>query len=487
MRRPRLVLALLLTLTACGLNTEPPMALPLPKKFAGALASARPPVDLSSYWTCFGDPVLNRLVDQAVAQNFTLQAAKDRIAAAAATGGAKNATLLPSLDAAGEVEHGKLSPIGQALPGPSPGQFLSFGTLDLSWTLPLFGRLSATEKGAAGVLDIAKAARQTAQVAVVAEIAGAYIDLRADQQQQRLLLAELAESNHIVNLVEIQAGAGIASDLDLARAQAHTDELALKLPGAQLSIDTDISRIAVLEGQTSPDMALMIAKPIPPAPESIPDIVPADLLRLRPQIIEAEAVVVTDAASLGLANADLYPQFTLGGSLSIFTGSSALNPLTGTTLPDKLTFLEGGPGLTIPLLDWGQRYDTAKAAQVNLAAGIDDYHEAVVEGVGAVDTSLAGITASRAESAAAKQEVKSVSRALNTAQILFGHGLTDLTALLDAEKQREQADMDTTNADAAADSAAISLYEAVGGGVLIVPKAGMALATTRTPTVKSDG
>jgi outer membrane protein TolC len=142
--------------------------------------------------------------------------------------------------------------------------------------------------------------------------------------------------------------------------------------------------------------------------------------------------------------------------------------------------------VTIPLLDWGQHYDTAKAAQANLAAGIDDYHEAIVEGVGAVDISLAGVSASRAERAAAKQEVKSVSRALSAAQILFGHGLTGLTALLDAETQREQADLDTTNADAAADTAAINLYEAVGGGALIVPKAGMARATRRSPIVKSD-
>jgi NodT family efflux transporter outer membrane factor (OMF) lipoprotein len=469
-KHSRLVLVLPLTLAACGLHTEPPMALRLPATFEGAPVPSRPRVDLSRYWTYFDDPVLDQLVDQAVAQNFTLQAAKARITAAAAIGSAENAALLPSLDTAGGVGTEKLSPIGHALPGASPGQLTSFGTLESSWVLPLFGRFGATEKGAAAALDIAKAARQAAQVAVVAEIAEAYVDLRADQQEQRLLQAELGESSHIVSLVRIQAGAGVASDLDVARAQAHADGLAFRLPGVQLAITTDISRITALEGQTAPDAKLMIAAPIPSAPKVIPDLVPADLLRLRPQIIEAEAEVASDAATLGLATADLYPQFTLGGSLSIFMGSSVVDSLTGAKLPDKVTLLEGGTGVTIPLLDWGQRYETAKAAQAYLAAGIEDYHEAVVNGVYAVDTALAGITASRVEVVAARREQISASRALNAAQILFGHGLTDLSDLLDAEQQRQKADMDNTDAAAAADTAAISFYEAVGGGAIILPK-----------------
>jgi NodT family efflux transporter outer membrane factor (OMF) lipoprotein len=469
-RHSSLVLVLPLALAACGLHTEPPMALRLPKAFESAPVPGRPQVELSRYWKYFGDPVLDRLVDQAVAQNFTLQAAKDRIAAAAAIGSAENAALLPSLDTAGGVETEKLSPIGHALPGASPGQSTAFGTLESSWILPLFGRFGATEKAATAALDTAKAARQAAQVAVVAEIAEAYVDLRTDQQKQRLLQAELAESSHVVSLVRIRAGAGVASDFDVARAQAHADALALKLPGVQLAISTDISRITALEGQTAPDAKLMIAASIPSAPKSIPDLVPADLLRLRPQIIEAEAEVASDAATLGLATAELYPQFTLGGSLSIFSGGSAVDSLTGTKLPDKLTLFEAGPGVTIPLLDWGQRYDGAKAAQANLAAGIEDYHEAVIDGVEAVDTALAGIAASRVDVVAARRERISASRALNAAQILFDHGLTDLSDLLDAEQQCQQAAMDTTDAAAAADTAAISLYEAVGGGAMILPK-----------------
>jgi NodT family efflux transporter outer membrane factor (OMF) lipoprotein len=469
-KHARLMLVLPLTLAACGLHTEPPMALGLPQTFEGVAVPGRPRVDLSRYWTYFDDPVLDRLVEQAVAQNFTLQAAKDRITAAAAIGRAENAALLPSLDTVGSVGTEKLSPIGHALPGVSSGQLTSFGTLESSWTLPLFGRFGATEKGAAAALDTARAARQAAQVAVIAEIAEAYVELRADQQAQRLLQAELGEAGHIVSLVRIRAGAGVASDLDVARAQAHADGLAFALPGVQLAINTDISRITALEGQTAPDAKLTIAAPIPSAPKSMPDLVPADLLRLRPQIIAAEAEVASEAATLGLATADLYPQFTLGGSLSILTGSSAIDSLTGAKLPDKLTLFGAGAGVTIPLLDWGQRYDIAKAAQANLAAEIENYHEAVVDGVDAVDTALAGIAASRLEVAAARRERMSASRALNAAQILFGRGLTGLSDLLDAEQQCQQADMDSTDATAAAAAAAISLYEAVGGGAIILPK-----------------
>jgi outer membrane protein TolC len=296
-----------------------------------------------------------------------------------------------------------------------------------------------------------------------------------------LLQAELAESNHITNLVEIQARAGIASDLDVARAQNHADQLALKLPATQLGIDTDIARIMILEGQTTPDSELLAPGSLPPAPLSLPDVVPADLLRLRPQVMAAEAAVATDAASLGFATADLYPQFTLGGSLTLFGGTNFLNPLTGAQLPDKLTLVEGGPGVTIPLFDWGQRYATAKAAQATLAAGIEDYHEAVIEGIGAVDAALAGISASRAELAAATREQQSALRALNSAQILFGRGLTDLSDLLDVEAQRETADMDAVDAEAATDISAIDLYAEIGGGALTVSQPVASAASGAAP------
>jgi NodT family efflux transporter outer membrane factor (OMF) lipoprotein len=422
-------------------------------------------VDLTSYWTGFNDPALNRLVAEAVAHNYTIQAARDRIAAAAATGSGANATLLPDLGAIGGLQEGKLSSIGKQLPGPSPARLTGLASLDASWTLPLFGRFAATHQAAASLLDLASAARQAAQVEIVAQVANAYISLRADQQQQSLLQAELAGSRHIVDLVEIQANAGIASDLDVARAQNHTDELSLRLPGVALNIVMDVLHLAALQGQLSPDDSLLIAAPLPAAPPA-PDLIPADLLRLRPQIIEAEAAVAANAANLGIANADLYPQFTLGGSISVLSGAGILNPLTLVKLPNTLALSEGGAGVTVPLLDWGARYDSARAAQAGLAASIEDYHEAVVEGVIAVDIGLASITAAREEVVASAREQQSALGALNAAQILFGHGLTSLSDLLNAEQAREKADMDATSAAAAADSATINLYAEIGGGAL---------------------
>jgi NodT family efflux transporter outer membrane factor (OMF) lipoprotein len=455
-----------LALAGCsGLTAEPAMRLPLPATFSNALPPSRPPVDLTQYWSEFGDAMLDHLIHTAIAQNFSIKAAEDRVVSAADLAAAADASLLPSLDAAGSVAEEKLSPVGRPFPEPSPGRLTSGGTVDLSWTLPLFGRFGATKNGAAAILGVAGAEQNEARVAVVAEIARDYITLRADQRDLALLKAELAESNHIARLVEIRAQAGVASKLDLARAQNHADEIALELPAQELSIKTNIEQIAVLEGETAPDPSLGQLAPIPPAPHFIPALVPADLLRRRPDIIEAEAEVASDAADLHIAMADLFPQLTLGGSLSIFSGVGLINPLTATKLPDTVTMVEGGPGITIPLIDWGQRYHEAKAAQATLAAAIENYHEAVVEGCAAVETAFAEISATRAQVAAATREQQSAEQALSAANTLFGRGLTDLSTLLDAEQQREKAGLDATEAEAAADTALISLSEAVGGGL----------------------
>jgi NodT family efflux transporter outer membrane factor (OMF) lipoprotein len=462
-------LALPWLLAGCGLSAVPPavppLQLPLPPHFSGAIPPPRPPVDLSRYWSGFNDPELDRLVDEAVAQNYTIKAAGERIVAAAAAGGSAKAALLPDLTASGATQESRLSSIGEPLEGGSTFQRTALASLYSFWTLPLFGRFTATHNGANAVLQVATAERQAAQVAVVAEVASAYIALRADQQQQMSLQTELAAARHIVDLVNIQAGAGIASELDVARAQNHVDELAFRLPAAKLAITTDILRLTALEGRFSPDPGLSTPKPLPAAPPP-PAVVPADLLRLRPQIIQAEAVVATNAANLGIANANLYPQFALGGSLSLFNGASILNPLTATNLPNTLTFFEAGPGLTIPLFDWWEHYDRARAAQAGLAASIQDYHAAVVDGVIDVDTALAGITAAHEEVLIAAREQQSAMRALNWAELLFSHGLTNLSDLLNVEQEQEKADMDATAAAAAVDNATIKLYEAVGGGVL---------------------
>jgi NodT family efflux transporter outer membrane factor (OMF) lipoprotein len=475
-------LALPLALAACGLSHEPPMVQPLPATFVDMPADGeRPPVDLSNYWTQFNDPTLNQLVAQALTQNFTIQAAEDRVTAAAATGAAADASLLPDLTGLGEADHQKLSPIDKSFSGPSPGKFTGTASLDLTWTLPLFGRLGATTKAAAGITDAAAAERQEAQVAVAASVATVYVNLRADQERLAVLQAEHADASNITRLTSIQAGAGMASDLDVAQAQNHADALSLQIPPAELAIATDLSRLAVLEGEAAPDDSLDSAAPIPPAPRTMPVFIPADLLRLRPQIIEAEAQVETSAAGLGLATADLYPQFTLGGSLSILAGVDFLDPLTGTKLPDKVSLAEGGPGVTIPLLDWGQRYDEAKGAQANLAAAIEEYHESVVEGASAVDTAIAEITETRAELSAARKDQSSAAIAVKDAKTLYGQGLTALSDLLDAEESQEKANLAATSAAASADTAAIDLYEAVGGGSMSVATAAVPPSPAQAP------
>lgn len=462
-------LTLPLALAACGLSSEPKLAIPLPASFPGDPAG-RPPVDLTTYWTGFGDLTLDALVAQALTQNFTIQAAADRVRAAAASGASSRAALLPSFSGQASLTASHTNPSNEILLGANNGTESQYG-LDLSWTLPLFGRFGATRTQAAGILGTAQAEQQAAQVGIAASVASAYITLRADQQRVALLQTEQRQAQKIADLTSISAGAGMSSDLDVAQAQNAADTIAAQIPASQLAVAGDLIRLAILEGQTSLDPYLATPKPIPAAPHNIPTIVPANLLRLRPQIMEAEAQIVTDAGALGLAKADLYPQLTLGGSLSILNGVKQLNPLSLSEQAVKVTQAEGEPGISIPLLDWGERYENAAGAQATLAASIQDYHEAVVEGVGAVQTALAEISTNTSQLAAARREQQSAARALNAAQTLYGQGLTSLSDVLNAEQTQQTADLAETAAAAAAGTAVVDFYAAIGGGALTPPGA----------------
>jgi outer membrane protein, multidrug efflux system len=437
----------------------------------------RPPVDLTHWWTGFGDATLDRLVGEAAAENLSLKQAASRIAAARASQQAATAGLLPIVTGTataqgeelfGDGGSGRIAlPIGVPGVGSTP-QPLVIGPqsaayyqpgLDAAWELPLFGRGAATREVAAGELGAAVADETAAKVTLVAEVARNYVVLRAEQQRQALLTAGLATEDRLATLVEIRHHAGLANELDLARARNAAAQIETRLAPVEGDLRVALQRLATLRGGSSPDPALLTPGPLPSPPTASLAVVPADLLRVRPDILKAEQIVEQNAGAVGIAVANLYPQFALVGSIS------AAGSFNGGVLPGPIGVLSGGPAVTIPLLDWGARLARAKARSAELAASVLQYREAVLTGIEEVEVALAHLAAVRHQAEAARNQVASAQQALGYAELLYGRGLTPLSDRLDVERSALDAKLDVVAAVESEALACIALYKAIGGAM----------------------
>jgi NodT family efflux transporter outer membrane factor (OMF) lipoprotein len=468
------------SLAGCVDLTPPPNMTPkLPAAWSNRTdpKDTRPPVDLTRWWTGFDDATLDRLVREATAENLSLKQAASRVLAARAGQQAAVAGLLPSITGAATAQGEQLFgndrinnvalPVG--VPGVgSTGQPVVLGAqsgayyqtgFDAAWELPLFGRGEATRKAAAGALGAAVADEAAAQVSLVAEVARNYIVLRANQQRQLLLTASLATERQLALLVEVRWHAGLASELDLARARNAGDQVATRLAPVEGEIRGTLQRLATLRGGTAYDPALLAPTPLPTPPTASLAVVPAELLRLRPDILKAEQLVEENAGAVGIAVANLYPQLTLGGSIS------AVGSFNGGVLPGPVGMLSGGPAVTIPLLDWGAQRAQANARNAELAASVLSYRETVLVGIEEVETGLAHVAAARRQAEAARNEVVSAEQALGYAELLYGRGLTPLSDRLEVERSALDARLDVVAAVQSEALAAIALYKAVGGAM----------------------
>ena len=463
-------------LAGCGhLDPLPVMKPVLPTAWSHQAdpADRRPPVDLTRWWAAFNDPTLDRLVSEVAAENLSLQEAARRVAAARSSRDATTAGLLPSLSGMGVVEGERTFGSGNhaVLPLGSPGadvigQPVVVGSqsvayyqpgLDATWEVPLFGRGAATRKIADAALGAAAAEQAAAQVRLVAEVARTYVTLRADQQRREILAATLAVERRLAALVQTRRGAGMGSDLDLARARNGADQIATKLPAVDGDIGEGLQKLATLRGRTRVDATLLAAAAVPRAPTASIKVVPADLLRLRPDILQAGENVEEKAGELGIAVADLYPRLALVGSIS------AVGGLNGGPLSGPFGLVGGGPAVTIPLIDWGAHLAQAKARDAQLAESILQYRQTVINAVGEVETALAHVAAARSQVGAADHAVASAEQALGYADVLYRQGMTPLTDRLDVERSLLDARLGRVASTQSEALDVIALYKAIGG------------------------
>jgi NodT family efflux transporter outer membrane factor (OMF) lipoprotein len=465
-------LAAAVALAGCSVGPDyqtPVASLPV-RYLPGARESAAAArADLTQWWRILHDRELDSLVERASESNLDLAAALDRLQEARTQIAVATSQALPVAGVTGGGGGGTGTDetkgrVAQPLRAGENAQNLTSineaGGLEASWELDLIGKFRRQIEAETADAEALADARNWVLVTVAADVARCYLDMRAQQRQLVVLGQNIAAARGNLDLAQGRLNRGLTNAIDVSLAQRQLATLQADLAPLSAQIDASRHAIAVLLGRFPEGLAQELAKPgaMPVLPAKTPVGQPADLLRRRPDIREAERRLAAANARIGVATADLFPTVALTGAVGAQGG-----PRSSSAVP--ITWIGSiGPSLYMPVLDFGALDAQIEIADLRTHEALVAYKQAILQAVRQVDD--AG-TSYRAQ----LERLKNLDRALVAAREAteiatqrYDRGLTDFLNVLDAERQ--QFDLEASHVatrQRAADDL-VALYKALGGG-----------------------
>ncbi len=360
----------------------------------------------------------------------------------------------------GQAPGGAPGGVATALPGLSnPFNQYQYG-LTASWEIDLFGRVRRTVEAADADTQAAVEDARAVRVALMAEVASTYIDLRAAQAQRRVAEDDLATARALLRLAEDSRNAGLGDDLDIAGARAAAASAEAQPPPLDQRIAADKNQLALLLAARpgALDDELGAAAAVPPIPPEVPVGLPSDLARRRPDIRRAEAQLHAAVARQGVAVANLYPRL----SLTAASGFEASEPAALASWAAR--YLTVGPTLDVPIFDAGQRLATVHLQDVRAKEAALAYARAVLGALSEVETAITAYDHEQARRASLGAAETQSRTALTLARRRYQTGWVSFRDVLNAQDKVQQAQLGLTESTAATAEDLVGLYRALGGG-----------------------
>jgi len=374
---------------------------------------------LASWWSTLNDPILTSLVERVIEGNLDLRQARARVREARARRGISEAGRFPTVDASGSARLIR----GSEETGSGEERELYAAGFDAAWELDLFGGKRRAVEAAEAGLQASEEDLRDVLVSLTAEVALNYVEVRSFQTRLSVAKANLDAQTETYDITKWRFQAGLATQLDVEQAKYSLAQTRANIPGLQIGLEQAKNRVSVLLGQPpgSLEDALAEHKPIPVAALEVAVGVPADALRRRPDVRRAERQLAAQTAQVGVAAADLYPKFSLLGSI----GLDALS-LGNLFSADSRTH-SGGAVFSWPVFDAG-----AIRSNIEMQSALQE--QALFQYEAAVLTAL--------------EEVENID---------FNNVLIAQRSLLSFQDQLAMSDGEVT-------SNLITLYKALGGG-----------------------
>lgn len=408
--------------------------------------------DVARWWEHFGDEMLTRLVTRAAAENLDVEAAESRVVRARATVDAAAAGMLPQVNGSGDASRSRSR-------GGGTGNLFRAG-FDAGWEIDVFGGIRRGVEATRADTQAAVEDARDVRVTILAEVAANYCSLRGFQRSLEFAYKNLEVQRQSLDVTSKRYEAGYVGGLDVANARAQVALTESRIPGIQTSIRAQMYALAVLLGAEPGALVeeLKDAGEIPGPPRVVPVGLPSDLLRRRPDIRRAEEQVHGATARIGVATADLYPKFSLTGSLGVQSGNvEGLGTLAN-------RYWSIGPGVSWAFIDGGRiraniRIQEALASEAGLA-----YRKAVLLSLQDVETALVRFGREQERRVSLEESVAANRKAVELANQLYTAGRTDFLNVLTAQERLFNAEDELVSSTTLISTDLIALYKALGGG-----------------------
>lgn len=379
-----------------------------------------------TWWTVYGDAVLDRLQQQAEANSPTLAQSAARLRAAQAAVASSSAAALPTVGANASSSRARSGT--QLTDGSSTARISTSHSLGLSasWELDLWGRVSAGVSAAQASAQASADDLAAARLSLQATVAQTYFSLRAAEAQAALLAETLKAYDKSWELTRNRQAAGVASSADVAQAEVQYKSTQVQLLEAQTTRSQLEHALAALLGQAPAAFALEATAALP-TPASVPQALPSELLQRRPDIAAAERRVAAANAQIGVARAAYFPALTL----------SAAGGYRGSPLADLFSapnlFWSLGPALAASLFDGGARNAAVETARANHAQVTAAYRQTVLTALQEVEDNLTAAAALAQEEQLQREAMAAAQRALDVVENQYRAGTVGYLNVLTAQ------------------------------------------------------
>ena len=433
------------------------------------VASANSATPDLSPWQSLGDPVLVRLIDQALAASPDLAEARGRLAEARALRDAAAGRRLPEIDGAGSAQQQQLSRNGQIPVANIPRFDRNYSLFDLgfdaSWEIDLWGGTRRSVEAAGRQVELATARLADARLQIVAEVARSYGDLRAAQALLASARADADAQAKSAMLVAQRFRAGEATRFDDRRAESQARTAAAALPGYEADARAAAYQLAALTGQRPEALEDVVAvpTPLPATPVDVAVGLRSDVLRRRPDVRAAEADLAAATANIGAETANLFPRFSLTGNF----GQQARSP--GDLFSVGSMRFQVGPSFRWPIFDAGRVRANIRAANARADQAAARYTKAVLSALADSETAVNRYAAALATVRERASARAASAASLDLARQRYRAGEDDLLALLDAQLQFTTVDRGLVQAQQQAFVTYAALVKSLGGGAYNAP------------------
>lgn len=406
------------------------------------------------WWQVFQDPALQELIRTALKQNYDLQLATERINAARAQVAITRSSLFPQASGNANFSGGKQGNFQ------TTSNFLNL-TADAAFQLDFFGKLRRATEASRAALLATEDARQTVILTLVSDVASDYFALLQLDLELQITRETVATQQDSVKLTTLRVDHGVATKLDVLQAQQTLDVANAQIPDLERQIGQQEDAISILLGNYP--QAVTRGRPLVEQnlPPDVPPGMPSTLLERRPDIREAEQLLVAANAEIGVAKAEFFPQISLTGSGGgAFGRSSAFSGL----MSSQLGIWSYGAQVSQPIFTGGALKGNLRLAKSEHEQALIAYREAIQHAFGDVSDALIGYQKLHEVRVRQESTVADLQESVRLSNMRYTGGTTTFLEVLDGQRALFSAEITLAQARGNEYQSLVQLYRALGGG-----------------------